>query len=199
MKVEMKRVTRIISSVWLSPSAIRIVICGVTLLFAAVDVSSQSASSAGARPVVVNGTRLDDYILSAHERQYRTHIPNGRYWYDAFCGAWVNEGGPMRGLTLAGLNLGGPLRADASRGRTGVFINGRQLHKLDVMALKQLGPVLPGRYWVDAWGSVGYEGGPALFNLIQVARARSAASNRGGSGRRRSVLSTWDRTGVAVF
>src|SRR3989442_3094902 len=85
-------------------------------------------SSSASRSVVINAIRLDDAALYAIERQYQTHIPNGRYWYDRVCGAWGLEGGPTRGFGLPGLAVGGPLRADASRGRTGVFINGRELH-----------------------------------------------------------------------
>lgn len=41
-----------------------------------------------------------------------------------------------------------------------------------VNALQQLvGPVRPGRYWLDAYGNAGFEGGPPLVNLAQ-ARAR---------------------------
>jgi hypothetical protein len=81
------------------------------------------------------------------------------------------------GLGIAGLNIGGPLRVDASRGNTGVFINGRELHQMDVVGLQQLGPVYRGRYWVDAYGNCGFEGGPALLNLVQVARAKRQASD----------------------
>jgi hypothetical protein len=41
------------------------------------------------------------------------------------------------------------------------------------------GVVYPGRYWVDAQGNAGPEGGPALVNLVAVARAR-AAQGAGG-------------------
>jgi hypothetical protein len=62
---------------------------------------------------------------------------------------------------------------------TGVFINGRELHPLDVQGLQQLiGQVLPGRWWVDAQGNYGLEGGPPLGNLMVLARA-----NRSGGGR----------------
>ena len=57
----------------------------------------------------------------------------------------------------------------------------------------QLGPVYPGRNWMDAQGNVGLEGGPALVNIWVAAQARS------GGGRREGILSTYDKTGVAVF
>ena len=39
-----------------------------------------------------------------------------------------------------------------------------------MQGLQQLvGPVQPGRYWVDAQGNAGLEGGPVLVNLFQLA------------------------------
>jgi len=117
------------------------------------------------RSVVINRARLDDDEVAALERASGVAIRDGRYWYDPMCGAWGLEGGPCAGFVRAGLRVGGPLRADASRGTTGVFVNGRELHVMDVSALQQFGPVYRGRYWVDAQGNFGLEGGPALGNL----------------------------------
>lgn len=36
--------------------------------------------------------------------------------------------------------------------------------------------VYQGRFWLDAYGNVGYEGGPAILNLAQVARQRGGGS-----------------------
>lgn len=135
------------------------------------------------RSVVINGVSLDDATLAALEGTYGVVIQDARYWYDPTCGAWGFEGGPGVGLILPGLDLGGPLTADASNGDTGVFVNGRELHQMDVMALMPLvGPVVPGRYWLDAWGYVGLEGGPALVNLVQLAQAQYAQSGGAGGG-----------------
>jgi hypothetical protein len=90
------------------------------------------------------------------------------------------QGGPTLGFIQAGLDIGGPLRADASNGDTEVFINGRQLHRLDVIGLQQLGPVLPGRYWVDAMGNFGFEGGMMIGNLWLLAQQRLTNGARGG-------------------
>ena len=90
------------------------------------------------------------------------------------------EGGPTLGFIPAGLDVGGPLQADASGGGTGVFINGREIHPVDVAGLQQLTPVVPGRYWVDARGLCGYEGNPTpildLAALAQAARSRSGGT-----------------------
>lgn len=130
------------------------------------------------RRVIVNGVAVSDQELAASA----VPIPDGAYWYDPMCGAWGYQGGPCVGFTAPGLRLGGPLRPDASNGNTGVFINGRQLHMNDVLALQRLGPVLPGRYWVDAQGNCGFEGGPAFVNLRTLAAQAAGAGAAGAAG-----------------
>ena len=83
------------------------------------------------------------------------------------------------------------LQADASGGGTGIFVNGRELHAYDVLALQQItGPIMPGRYFITAEGLAGPEGGPALWNL----RAMAAPAAGGGSN-------TWQSriTGASGF
>jgi hypothetical protein len=158
----------------------------------------QSQAQAG-RAVVVNGVQLPEEQVLMLERRYQAHIPGGAYWYDNVCGAWGVQGGPTLCTIEAGLNLGGPLQREASNGSTGIYINGRELHMIDVLRLQQVVPmVLPGRWWLDAFGNFGYEAGPMLGNLWAIAQS-SAVCSGGGGGRTGGVLSTWDRTGVAVF
>ena len=128
------------------------------------------------REVYINRMKLDDATLQALETKYMIPIQNGRYWYDATCGAWGVEGGPTAGFIYSGLNLPGPMPEDISQGGTGIFINGREIHPLDQMALKQIfGTTIPGRYWLDANGNLGPEGGIAISNL-----AAAIANSRGG-------------------
>lgn len=47
-----------------------------------------------------------------------------------------------------------------------------------MQVLSRLGPVPPGRYWLDARGVGGIEGGPPLFDLSQL--ARQAGGGGGG-------------------
>ena len=49
--------------------------------------------------------------------------------------------------------------------------NGRQLHRTDVVYLQQCTPVIPGRYWLDARGNGGVEGGPIQWNLALLCSA----------------------------
>ena len=130
--------------------------------------------------VVINGASLSNEQLRQLEQRFKLRIAGGSYWYDQVSGAWGMQGGPTVGFTQPHLELGGKLRPDASNGNTGVFINGRELHQQDVLALRQLTPyVIPGRYWVDPRGIGGYEGGPPIFDLRSLARA--AGGGRGGA------------------
>jgi len=147
---------------------------------AATKIGAPAAGASAAHSVVINRTRLADKQVAALEQSFQVRILDGNYWYDKLCGAWGLEGGPTMGFIPAGLDVGGALRADASGGRTGVFINGRELHAMDVAGLQTITAVIPGRYWVDARGLCGYEGNPApimnLAALAQAARARSGGT-----------------------
>jgi hypothetical protein len=155
---------------------------------------SSRADMSSDHSVIINGVRLSDQDIESFERTFRVRIRDGNYWYDRMNGSWGRRGGPTEGFILAGLNLGGPLRADASNGDTGVFINGRQLHRVDVARLQQIGPVYRSRCWMDAYGNIGLEGQPAFVN-VWVAAAQAS----GGGRKREGILSTYDKTGVAVI
>jgi hypothetical protein len=143
-------------------------------------------SAAPTRKVRFNKRLLGASELATLERLERGvgRLDDGAYWYDPRTGASGRWGGPALAFLPPGLELGGPLPADASGGGqgtlTGVFVNGRELHPLDVLGLQQLiGQVWPGRWWVDAQGNYGLEGGPPLGNLVLLARARQSS----GGGR----------------
>lgn len=150
----------------------------VAILLLAGAVLAYASTSAAGRAVYVNSVRLAQDTLAALEAGYGTSIPNGRYWYDARSGLWGRDGGPPLGRMQAGLKLGGRLLPQASAGDTGVYINGRRLPGVELYLLRQLiGPVRPGRYWLDAAGNAGFEGGPALVNIVA---AHHQAAARGG-------------------
>ena len=130
--------------------------------------------------VFVNGAELSLDTVRALQQVYPVPIAQG-YWYDRVSGAYGVEGQPIGGLMIAGLALGGALRADASRGTSGVFLNGRQITLGEKAYLEQLclTPVLPGRYWVLFNGVGGIEGAPASFYLGQCP---GLARQGGGSG-----------------
>ena len=130
--------------------------------------------------IVVNGVALSADKVRVLQQAYPVAIAPGRYWYDKVSGAYGWEGMPIAGQMMAGLALGGPLRADASRGTSGVFINGRHITVGEKAYIEQLcqTPVVPARYWILFNGLGGYEGGPTSFNLGQcpgLARQNSGA------------------------
>ncbi len=136
--------------------------------------------------VVVNGAHLSDDIVAALTQAYGPIAP-GRYWYDPISGYVGLEGGPSSAQIEPYLQLGGPLRPDASGGGTNVFINAREIHASEPAYLISLyGSVEPGRYWLNAEGIGGVEGGPPAFDL------NAAANQASGSGGGGSVISSGD-------
>jgi hypothetical protein len=140
------------------------------------------------RRLRINGRALDARHLETLARLERAvgRLEDREYWYDPVSGATGLWGGPALAFLPPGLELPGPLPAEASGGGrgalTGVFVNGRELHPVDVAALQQLvGQVLPGRWWVDAQSNYGLEHGPALGNLGAIAAARRRAGQGGNS------------------
>jgi hypothetical protein len=139
-----------------------------------------SGQALAADSVVVNGQALPFETVRALEQAYSVRIAPDRYWYDPYSGAWGFEGGPIAGQLMPGLSLGGPLRADASRGNTQVFVNGRELTMTEVMGLQRAcnTTVYRGRYWVNAQGIGGIEGGPPYFNLAACGSSSGGSSTR---------------------
>ncbi|MEP6800296.1 MAG: hypothetical protein ABJC07_00055 [Acidobacteriota bacterium] len=164
-----------------------LVLCAATAICL---VAPTLAQSPRARAVIVNKTRVRDAQISSLEQRYRVRIQDGSYWYDAATGSWGQQDGPTAGLIAPGLNFGS-LRADASNGTTGVFINGRQLHARDVAGLSTIMRVLQGRYWMDASGNFGYEREPMIGNIHALANSVRAP--------RQGILSTYDKTGAVVI
>ncbi len=105
----------------------------LSLLALAIAASQAIAQST----VIVNGETLAAETVTILEQAYQTPLKPGRYWYDLESGLWGTEKGPATGQIHPGMKLGGPLKADASGGGTGVFFNGRELHPQDVAALYQ--------------------------------------------------------------
>jgi len=132
----------------------------------------QALPAAQGSGVIVNDVDLSPEQVAQLQQVLGMIVP-GHYWYDTVSGLWGYQGGPYNGQIYPGMQIGGPLKADASgNSNTGVFINGRQIHALEYTQLMQrFGAVVPGRYWLNAQGMGGLEGGPATFNLMAAAGA----------------------------
>jgi hypothetical protein len=135
--------------------------------------------------VIVNNVEISPTEQERIVKEYGLRLPPGRFWYDRISGAWGCDGTPTLGFTRPGLNIGGPLQEDATvkRGgllsflaRSGAYINGRELAQSEGQWLAQVllqgGVALwAGRYWLDAQGNFGKEGGPPLVNVPQLLSA----------------------------
>lgn len=139
------------------------------------------------RDVRFNGVTArpqDLEVLARLESTWGQTLPDGSYWYDDTSGVAGVWGGPATAIVGAGLGLGGvAVPAEASGGGkgllTGVFINGRELHPIDVQGLTAiLGQApWPGQWWADGMGNYGLPGQPAMGNLVVAAQQRKAASS----------------------
>jgi hypothetical protein len=149
--------------------------------------------------VIINGKQLSPAQLQELAANYGAAPPPGRYWYDMQSGLWGVEGREACGFIRCGHDLG-ELSPHASNGSTGIFINGRQINLAEALFYQRMfGAALPGRYWLNgANGNIGMEGSALPLGNLAAAIQQSMAPKPSGGGHQ-SVLSTWDRTGVAVF
>ncbi len=126
--------------------------------------------------VVVNGRSMSAEQIQEFAATYGQPPASGTYWYDPRSGLYGYVGGMAIGSMRPGHDYG-PLAADASRGATGAFLNGRHLPAMELQLYAQmLGPISAGRYWLDANGNIGREGeSQALANLFGALAESNAA------------------------
>ena len=149
----------------------------VMILFAG-KVAAIDILNAPATEVIINDTSLKHEEIVQLAALFGGQVFAGDYWYDRLTGAWGLKCGPAMGIGVAGLGFGGELKADASCGKTGVFVNGRELHEKDLARLQSLsGYIAPARYWMDAQLNLGLEGRPALLNFSLLAAQRNRGAN----------------------
>ena len=132
--------------------------------------------------VIINGHTLSADDKSLFNQTYGVEPVPGKYWYDSRSGIFGVLGGPAAGIMFPGHQFG-QLKTDVSKGRSGVYVNGRQLQYLEAQYLAQLfgyARAVPGRYWLESNGNMGIEGHNVALGNIYAAMAYNARSSSRG-------------------
>ncbi|KAK4758539.1 hypothetical protein SAY87_019840 [Trapa incisa] len=106
--------------------------------------------------VTINGHPILDDLVKRAEVQAGPILP-GDYWYDYNAGFWGVMKHPCLGIIPPHIKeFKYPLPANCSRGNTGIFVNGRQLHEDDLRLLANRGLSMKRHqyYIVDIYGKV---------------------------------------------
>lgn len=84
----------------------------------------------------------------------------GKYWYDKVSGLWGKEGHKPCQIISPQLAVGDTIKREASKGKTNILINNREITRLELHMLKLAGINCEGNvcFWLSADGSCQEEG-----------------------------------------
>lgn len=146
--------------------------------------SPVSASDEKSQKVTINGKLPPASELERLEKQYGQKLPSGDYWHDARSGLGGKIGGPAE-VYVPGYDFGA-VPKDASRGQSGIIVNGRELNDTEAQMLGSLFTIgqgdlakYRGSYRLDTRGNFYKErDGALLGNLVELAKKKNKLSNR---------------------
>jgi hypothetical protein len=135
--------------------------------------------------VFINEKEAPPEQLAQLKQLYGMAPPKGRYWYDSRSGLYGMWGFEAAGYIRPGHDFG-IVPAQASRGNTGVFINGREINLTEALFVQSIfGAVYQGRWWLDGHtGNVGLEPNPMPLANVVVALQQSQRSRGRDNGYR---------------
>lgn len=152
------------------------------LAFALATISHSQVNRGGdTTSVIVNGQILDDLQIAEITETYGVAPLPGSYWYDFQSGLYGVDGYQAFGFMFPG-HIFPDMDPQCSAGDTEVYVNGRHLPQGEWLVWSQiLGYwIMPGRYWLDAYGNAGYEGNPIPTTNLYTATQQNGAGGGGG-------------------
>ncbi|MBU1171849.1 MAG: hypothetical protein KKD44_20025 [Proteobacteria bacterium] len=113
-------------------------ICVMALFFSFASCGGSDSSEDGiGNNVIVNGQALSQQEIDEIVQFFGVEPAPGNYWYDSTSGLAGNVGQLATAFLPPGLPFA-PIHQDASRGNTGVLVNGREITRDEVNFLKQI-------------------------------------------------------------